>query len=299
MLAFGASILPIGDAMGRISSGITLFVITVVASWSSSAMAADIPAPVYKAPMLAPVASWTGFYAGLNAGAAFGHLSEAQSLNAPECDGPACPALIAFISTGHKLNSTGFTGGGQIGYNQQFNNFVFGLEADFEAMRLSKSFAFGPTVVFPGIPAAASGNGSLSTNWLLTVRPRVGVAFDRALFYVTGGLAVTDANFSEAVTATGQPGVVIGQYGLAASATRVGYAVGGGFEYMLGGGWSAKAEYLHLDFGNLNTVAFVSNVPAGGGGLGASALSMTSHLSADIVRAGVNYHFGGPVVAKY
>jgi outer membrane immunogenic protein len=268
-----------------------LLAAAAVALSSSIALAADIPAPVYKAPVMAPIESWTGFYAGLNAGAAFGHLSQAQSLTAPECDGPACPALIALISTGHSLSPTGFTGGGQIGYNQQFGNLVLGLEADFEAFRLNKSFAFGPTVVFPGIPAAASGNGSLNTDWLLTVRPRVGVAFDRFLIYVTGGLAVTNENFSEAVTATGQPGVTIGRYGLSASATKLGYAVGGGFEYMLGGGWSAKGEYLHVDFGNLDTVAPVFNVPAGGGGLGESTLLMTSHLSADIVRAGVNRKF--------
>jgi len=83
-----------------------------------AAAAADIQAarPVYKAPVLAPVPvyNWTGFYVGVNAGYSWGQQDNSISGTA--------------VGT-NKVN--GFIGGGQIGYNWQVNQIVFGLEADF------------------------------------------------------------------------------------------------------------------------------------------------------------------------
>ena len=53
----------------------TLLAAAALAFSSSLALAADIPVPVYKAPVIAPVMSWTGFYAGLNGGYTWGHQS--------------------------------------------------------------------------------------------------------------------------------------------------------------------------------------------------------------------------------
>jgi outer membrane immunogenic protein len=72
---------------------------------------------------------------------------------------------------------------------------------------------------------------------------------------------------------------------------RAGWTVGAGIEGALGNNWSAKLEYLYVDLGTINT-AFA--------GVGAFApLTVSSHVTDNIVRAGVNYKFGGPVVAKY
>ncbi len=100
------------------------------------------------------------------------------------------------------------------------------------------------------------------------MRGRVGYAFDGIMPYVTGGLAVGDIRAS----APGFPG---------GSSTNAGWTVGGGLEFALPGNWTAKAEYLHVDFGSFNC-------GTGCGGLPSDNVSMHQ----DIVRAGVNYHFG-------
>jgi outer membrane immunogenic protein len=81
-----------------------------------------------------------------------------------------------------------------------------------------------------------------------------------------------------------------------ASSTKVGYAVGAGFEYAWSRNWSVKAEYLYLNFQNVNSTAPVVFPPATVSG---SVFTHSADLTANIVRVGVNYHFGAPVVAKY
>ena len=261
----------------------------------TSANAADLAiGPAYKAPIVIPIVSygWTGFYAGLNAGGAFGHASEDQSLDAPNCDtAGGCNPLIALLSTGHNMTPSAFTGGLEVGYNYQISSMVFGLEADIDYLRLHESFSFGPMRVSTQTPAAASVSGSSTTDSLITVRPRIGFAHDRLLAYVTGGLAVTNENFSEAITATGRRGFITGQYNVTAS-NNIGWVFGGGLEYGFTDRWSLKGEYLHLDFGNANSVTSVVNAPvAPPGGLTGSVLTSSLHLTADVVRAGLNYRF--------
>lgn len=131
---------------------------------AGSARAADLPsrkdAPVYVPP---PVFSWTGFYAGLNAGG--GWNAESGSTN-----------NLWGASNGEV---SGVVGGGQIGYNYQLSPlFVVGLETDFQGTSLS-----------------SRNNGWLNTGvslpWFGTVRGRAGVALldSQLLVYGTGGFA--------------------------------------------------------------------------------------------------------------
>ena len=80
------------------------------------------------------------------------------------------------------------------------------------------------------------------------------------------------------------------------SNTKAGWTVGGGIEYGIAGGWSVKAEYLYLQFDNVNGTGFLN--PA----VGASANNPFTHsfdLKANLARVGFNYRFGGPVVGEY
>jgi outer membrane immunogenic protein len=67
--------------------------------------------------------------------------------------------------------------------------------------------------------------------------------------------------------------------------------VGGGAEWVISGPWTAKVEYLHIDLGT------ITNTFAAFGGFG--TVTASSHVTDDIVRVGLNYRFGGPVVARY
>ncbi|UCF54911.1 MAG: porin family protein, partial [Bradyrhizobium sp.] len=80
--------------------------------------------------------------------------------------------------------------------------------------------------------------------------------------------------------------------------TRLGWTAGAGTEYAFGGGWSLKAEYLYVDLGrasatstNLTNVAF--------GAFPSSLVTHSADIKSNIVRVGVSYKFGGPVVARY
>ena len=159
--------------------------------------AADTPtkATAYKAPPALLANSWTGFYVGANAGYAWsaGDVTytvdpffAGAAVNTPP--GDAGRAALAGAST--HVSDNGFTGGVQAGYNWQRNNIVVGIEADFNALKLDAS---ADTVGRSGtiIPWVDTIHTSIKTDWLLTVRPRIGVASNQVLLYVTGGLAVT------------------------------------------------------------------------------------------------------------
>jgi outer membrane immunogenic protein len=232
-----------------------------------SAIAADMPvkAPI---PFVAPIYNWTGFYLGLNAGGSWGRQDNALV---------TVPGGATLFSNSDKLN--GFIGGGQIGYNWQTDHWVFGIEADFQgsAQKADGGFVLAPIVgaaAFPGLTVAYTDK----LEWFGTVRGRVGYAFDRWLPYITGGWAYGHGNISGTGTTT-PAGTVLA---FSASQDYSGWTVGGGVEWAFMDHWSAKAEYLYINFGNGPTVT--AN--------GAGTLAIVSGKMTDnIARLGINYKF--------
>ena len=242
--------------------GVLLSGVAIAAITASSVLAADLPrrtAPPV-APYIVPIFTWTGFYLGLNAGAAF---NDSRTQNS------------AFFN-GYNQNGTSFTGGGQAGYNYQMGQFVLGLETDINYLgkTTNNNNSFG-----------SYGNNNNRDGYFGTVRGRIGFALDRALFYGTGGLAYGRTNMQSAFVgpdAFGTPRAFY-SYNNNNDRTKIGYAVGGGIEYALTNNWSIKGEYLYVDLGRSNNAYF----DAGTG------LSFTSNAQNrnHIARAGVNYRF--------
>jgi outer membrane immunogenic protein len=262
----------------------------------NAAAAADLPARTYtKAPVMAASYDWTGFYLGVNAGGAWSQ-SDAATTTVFSPTGyfaTTSPGAIA-IAGAQRINASGFTGGLTAGYNWQASNIVFGLESDFNYLDL-KGSSTGSGIYPCCAPTGFTVNSSVSTDWLITLRPRVGVAANNWLFYVTGGLAVgsvkSNFNFTDTFATAAESASM--------SQTRTGWTVGAGTEYALMNGWSVKAEYLYVDLGRQSTtstnltaftpaIAYPSNV-----------YTHSVDLRTNIVRVGLNYKFGGPVVAKY
>lgn len=150
----------------------TLSSLAIIGALTSSALAADLPQTTYRAPavLAAPAWSWTGIYAGANAGYGFGKISN-----------------IAGTSSD---SMSGAIAGGQIGGNIQTGAFVFGIEGDFQGSWQSKSFTGLGLTIKEEIP------------WFGTLRARAGVAFDRSLLYVTGGGAYTNFKLSATLGST-------------------------------------------------------------------------------------------------
>jgi outer membrane immunogenic protein len=261
----------------------------VLAMIAGPVTAADlaVKAPVYKAPVIAPVYNWTGFYVGGNLGYSFGRASTAWTI-----------AGAPLGSTSQSMD--GILGGLQAGYNWQSNNWVLGLESDIQATGQQGS----SSVLTPAIPCVpllvivgcvpgtgiAAGAGVASTTeklpWLGTVRARVGMTLsDRWLIYATGGLAYGEINSPGILTVGGAT------VGATTNTWNAGWTVGAGIEAALWENWSAKFEYLYVDLGNVGN-SFVGIAPF-------TPITTSSHITDNIVRVGINYHFGGPIVAKY
>jgi outer membrane immunogenic protein len=222
-----------------------------------AARAADLP-PAPQLPPLEAQPLWTGFYAGLNVGGAFG-----SSRNAFSIAGFGLPTFTTPLQ--------GVVGGGEAGYNWQTGPWVLGLEASFDGSGLSGRRT---APCLPPLCGAFAASYAQKLPWFGTLRPRIGYALGNWLFYATGGGALgrVDTNATAAVgsfVATDNR-----------SQTRSGWTLGGGVEVELVAGWSAKIEYLYVDLGS-RTTTYLLNPP----------ISNASHFSANVITAGVNYHF--------
>lgn len=239
----------------------------------SGAYAADLSYPVKAPPVVViPVFSWTGFYLGANVGYGGDKFkypyNVSDDFREDDFD----------LNGDFKLTSSGFFGGGQIGYNYQFDNsWVIGIEADFQ---------------WSGIEGELSGNASLDVNgnneldasfsagseveWFGTIRGRLGYAWDKVFLYGTGGAAygkvkshysinIDDFNASDSV-----------------SDTQWGWTVGAGLEYAITNNWTFKTEYLYVDLGSQNLVDISDD------GFNANLDVETKFHT---IKAGLNYKF--------
>jgi outer membrane protein OmpA-like peptidoglycan-associated protein len=212
----------------------------------------------------APPYDWSGPYVGLNGGYAW---------NQGEWDNSADPNVGL---AGHQFHfSAGdkdFVLGGQAGYNFQFDHFVAGVEVSGDYVNIDKSDRV------PGIGDTAT----LRTkqNWLVSVGPRLGYAFNRVLFYGGAGVAVTHYQFSN--TDTGLSGTFAPNY---PSKTLIGWTAGGGTEYAITDHWIAGVDYKHYDF-------HVATAASPSAGPGFNVLSVKE--KEDVVTARISFKFGAP-----
>ncbi len=251
---------------------------------SSAAFAADLaPAPYVKAPppIVVPVYNWTGFYIGGNIGYSWGRSSDTSTITNA--------AGTVLLTTQNSSNLNGVVGGGQIGYNWQVDrSWLLGLEADIQGTGEKGNANFtcpsGPCTpgIFALVPPSIPFTLSQQIDWFGTVRGRAGIlATPTILLYGTGGLAYGEVKST--VTAGALSSV-------SATNTHVGWTAGAGIEGVISGNWTAKLEYLYVDLGKVN------------GSLAATPTltqNYSSHITDNVVRAGINYRWGGPVVAKY
>jgi outer membrane immunogenic protein len=254
-----------------------------------------------KAPVVAPAAySWTGWYVGVDAGGAWAHSSDPTTTVFAPASYFVASSISAINAAGVQSNNpAGFTGGGQIGGNVQRGAFVGGIEADFNYLGLRKSASSSGAYPCCGPTTGFVINSSISTDWLATIRGRLGVANNNWLFYATGGVAFTDlkANFGftdlcgtylACAGALYPPGFEAASI----SNTKTGYAAGGGIETGLSGNWTARAEYLHVGFGSVTTQGLLTGATQVALGSNSSPFTHSANLSANIFRLGLNYKLG-------
>ena len=295
-----------------------------------SASAADLPSKK-SAPIQAPPPMWTGFYAGLNAGYAFDNGSGVSTTGIPGYgtmdyfeynDGAlVLPGVASALSMTNMsaLNGGGFIGGGQIGYNYQWNqNVVVGFEADFQGTaQQSKGVSLGSAVASYDAgysemtPFNAIMNHTKSLPWLGTARARLGyIVTPSLLLYGTGGFAYGGANASSFASQNAVNWANGEYYGSgfgssSYSTVLVGWAAGGGAEWMFMPNWSVKLEGIYYNLATASWKTFVFNQGWYNSTTPAYTFATAQHstnFAGTIARAGVNYHFNlgsAPVVAKF
>ncbi|AWN45131.1 porin [Methylobacterium terrae] len=237
--------------------------LTAAFTAASPAGAADLPRRVAPPPAFTPVPvfTWTGFYAGVNAGAGFGGGG-----------GTFTDATYGTVTPGSR--DAAFVGGGQIGYNYQLtpgSGFVIGAEADIQGTTFgrARSGLVGTTTFYDIGP---------SLDWFGTVRGRIGYAFDRFLVYGTGGFAYGGG--STPSTASYYTGTLPGTF-------RTGWTAGGGVDYAITDRLSARIEalYVSLDRNGGSGGLVYDTATSAYYGLGKSKTEF------GVVRAGLNYRF--------
>jgi outer membrane immunogenic protein len=243
--------------------------VSLVALGTASAFAADLPARTYtKAPVMAPIYNWSGFYIGVNAGGATSHNCWSLANVAGIAVGP-------FDEGCH--DATGAVAGGQIGYRWQMTNWVFGLEAQGDWANLK-----GSNISSPGALSPIVNQTKIDAIGLFT--GQIGYAWNNVLWYAKGGAAVTHDTYD---------GFLAGIQLDEASETRWGGAIGTGIEVGFAPGWSVAFEYDHLFMGRRD-ITFPAT---------ALVSSRIDNIKQDVDMATVrlNYTFGGPgpVLAKY
>jgi outer membrane immunogenic protein len=261
--------------------------------FSGTTSAADLsraaPAPVYlKAPVAVP-SNWTGFYGGANAGWV-GSANNDITLAGTDTGTSGLGSMLAsgVIPGSLDLSYRGFLGGGQLGYNWQTSNWVFGLEGDIDWVSAKSSGVFPDTVIHPppvGLAPPLTINASRELDWLGTFRGRIGYTPAAPfLLYVTGGLAVGEHKLGIGLSdPTANPVANLFNQN---STTSAGWTAGAGAEWMFARRWSLKAEYLYVDLGNVRSTITYAYPPAN-----TSSLTASVRDSENIVRAGINYHF--------
>jgi outer membrane immunogenic protein len=274
-----------------------------VALLAGPAIAADLPV---KAPPIAHIApSWTGFYVGVNAGGSFGSDTVSQSANFTS----TVLGANQLLSSTNQYAPKGWLAGGQIGYNWQVaSSYVLGLEADWQwssQKATGTNCTQSANLAFFG--AGGNGFGYCSTTQekltsLGTARARAGTVVGDSLWYATGGFAWGTVKDNYAFNGFANPTIFPGALqpgpflpsGASFSATRTGWTVGAGVETRLGGGWSAKLEYLFVDLGTLTQTYGIAINPAFGPAFttgGVASVTSSFHITDNIVRAGLNYKF--------
>jgi len=265
---------------------LSLLSVALLAVVSSPAFAQDVnstnPTP------------WKGFYAGVNVGGAWNSTcntwqQNAFIINTGEFDNRDCP------------NNGVFVGGVQIGYNFQYDQWVWGFGLDYDywnAKNRNRSFTYAGAA--PPPDGVYNFSGKVSPDGFAILGPRIGYALDNWLPYIRAGGVFTGGSHTSTASFTDASGTASFTGGKNFKSS--GFGVGAGLDYLVTDHVFFRAEYTHVNLGKgTNTVTTCTGTAATCAEFGALSLdNIHNSFTANIVRVGINYKFGGeapPVVA--
>jgi outer membrane immunogenic protein len=193
-----------------------------------------------------PFYDWTGVYVGANLGYASASITDTTTSGG--------------TSTSSSQTMTGFIGGGQLGANFQYRHTVFGFEVDADASSQK----------------ASRNTLTASMSSFATARARIGYAYDRLHYYVTGGGGYVQ--FSSSGTTTDSTGAPVTTTG---TSRRTAWVAGAGTESAVTPNVILRLEFLYLQLLD-NTQNSASATPA----------TSSERVYNLIGRVGLSYKFG-------
>jgi outer membrane immunogenic protein len=229
--------------------------------------AADIPYPIKSPAPFDVRQSWAGFYLGGQVG---------YGMDAVRWRNLGISPFFSPLDSLTRDRGSGVIGGGQVGYNFQFNRMVFGIEGSISAADFDRNFAS------PYFPATDVWSSKIT--WLGTATGRIGYGFDGWLPYIKGGLAAGNVDTSVASNAAG----AFSQ----SSAVHYGWTLGGGVEFKIAPKFSLGLEFMHTDLGRSNDINGPQTAIATGAPVAGTAESYGVGLRSNSFMARINYLFG-------
>lgn len=236
-----------------IASVVVPLLVSVVCG--AAAQAADMASGtrvIHEPPSTSSAYSWTGLYAGVTVGYGWQRDRLTEFLTAT-----GAPTGLVYDFT-----PNGLTGGVKVGGNLQSGMMVYGVEADWEATRIRGGFVDAPI-----------GAGRDDVRWQASARARLGVAFDRLMFYGTGGVALARTRNHYTFLPTGVTEAV--------TRNKAGWTIGGGVDYAITDNLIAGIDYRHTDLGTTSNVSKIAFPGLTGG----------HDLTGDSVRLSLSYKY--------
>ena len=254
--------------------------------------------------------NWSGLYAGINGGYAFNDPAQQVTLSDPQDNIVRSSTFTsAFAAAGNQSSSYDvFTGGAQLGYNFQWNDWLVGLETDFDGFvqnSLTIGNAQGDDVLDANgattITSLTSIAETANQQWNFTIRPRIGYVYGNFLIYETGGFALTEVQYQSLVswgagTAGGVTPVNNPTNSLASTNSNFnnvlpGWTVGAGVEWRITPAhWSIAAQYLYSDYASANDSSSIIKTSTASAVPGASVDTKVS-FSSNVATLRLNYRF--------
>jgi len=234
----------------------------------SPALAADLPAYTKAAPLASPVYDWSGFYVGAFGGGGLGN----HNYNNGTQNG--------FANYLINYDSSGAVAGGEVGWNAQSGNIVFGIEGSglWSGIKGSDASQFNQGV----LPINAIDQSNL--RWVGSIVARGGIAIDRILLFMDGGWA-----YGSILHTSTTAGLPVDSF----TNKQSGLAAGGGIAYAITNNLIGKFEYRYYAMGQYARGGAPALTPNN------LQVPYTVDSTYSVITVGLDYKFGGPVVAKY
>lgn len=184
---------------------------------------------------------WQGVYAGLAVGGAYSAAGPNTSLNTQTGYFDAVDAAQIDPILQRNVGGWDLTGAALLGYDHRVGNLVVGIEADLTGMGFSEKRRQGSTAYVSQPSGSFETETSVSTDFIVSLRPKLGYATGNYLFYASAGPSLARIKTTLRYADNFSGGHTLDD---TRTKTALGVSTGVGVGYSFGDGWVARGDYV-------------------------------------------------------